>query len=242
MLVPLLLSAALAGPPAWSALDNALQPVRPTPCDPDVERDCRVMAAHLTPIGFSAAGAFAYLELPPDEAVGCLLWELVVVDLVSDKVLERQSWRDRPHEECESVGGLAQLYKTHGARWQAILDKHEIEPTELAIQPVPFERSGDHIGVRLVVGRDQWEDGDLSVPIGVSVRSRSHGEKTVGTVVERPGPAMRFVWDHSVVGMVVSPFEARAAVVVRSVRRGYEGPPHVEDVVVFGASLDKGFK
>ena len=43
-------------------------------------------------------------------------------------------------------------------------------------------------------------------------------------------------------GILLSPFEPRTAIILIETRRGYEGPPHITQMKIVGATLNGGFK
>jgi hypothetical protein len=48
--------------------------------------------------------------------------------------------------------------------------------------------------------------------------------------------------DAELVGSLISPFEPRAVVIMVETHRGWEGPPHVTEIRIVGATLTTGFK
>ena len=162
---------------------------------------------------------------------------------MTDRILETQRFQDDA-DLCDSITDRASLIHSYSSHWQNTLDEHGIIPLEHArIHPSPYQTQEDAFDVRLIPGPPQWNNSnwDLLVPIEIHIRSRMQGEKTIGSLTQyHLGYA--WTWGHRVLGVVPSPHENRVAVVTLEMQRGYEGPPHIETMKVFGASLDRGFQ
>ena len=232
-MILLLLSLAMAAAP-WTGMKDVLPH--------EASSELPVLQTHLIPIGFSPAGAFAWIELPPDEAIGCFLWSFVIVDLVTDKELHREHWDEGTGGSCEKIVDTASLLALKGPAFQAALAKHGVIADQaLALQPLPYAHEGDLFDVRQVPGPPQFDQGAISVPLDLSARSQLHGRKSIGTVYVQATEDMPRTWGQELLGVIPSPFEPRVVVVLREIGRGWEGPPNPEHLRLFGASLEKGF-
>ncbi|RLD79666.1 MAG: hypothetical protein DRJ10_08510, partial [Bacteroidetes bacterium] len=74
----------------------------------------------LYPIGWSNDGKFAYIVEPADEGSGFYLFELVVFDLVNNKII----WSWKPDESEE--GDLETTWKENYENFKETLNKYEV--------------------------------------------------------------------------------------------------------------------
>ncbi len=199
-----------------------------------------LLATLLYPIGFSKTGKFAYIAIPPDQGVGCLIWEFVVLNLVNDKEVIRLSWRDFEDKEClYPESGLHKVAKRHGQAIEALLKRHHIKPrSQPTLQSFPLGEASDLISVTLAQGPSLRSEHSVQTHISVRAHSTRRGQKRVGTLQANP----LNIYGHELLGALKSPHEARVAVVVREDSRGFEGPPHVAGFKLFGLSLKHGFE
>ena len=202
------------------------------------------MADQLYPVGFSPRGAFAFLEISADEAVGCTLWGFTIVDLVTDRVVFRDDWHAHGQVDCKEQLDLEQVWARHSARFRVALLEHGVQPTHPGrLTRFPLERGGEVFTVQLERGLPRKNDIDgKDVPIDVIMTSSVRGSKRIGGLVERDMAGMPMTYGHTVMGFIPSPHEPRVVVVIREERRGWEGPPDVLTYTVMGASLAKGFR
>ena len=240
MLPALLLALSLTTAPLLAAppLRDILPHAAASPAEPPA-----TLEAGLVPLGFSPQGHLAVIHILPDEAVGCFLWDFQIINLVSDAVVERASWQET---DCEQLPSLEAVWAAKGTELQALMAKHGVQATRqpLALQPLPLVRKGDTLSAFLLSGPPASTEGEeprVEVPLAVRVRSARRGEKSVGTVSVQLRYDMPWSWGYEVLGYLQSPFEERIVVVVRGIQRGWEGPPHIETVHLFGADLQRGF-
>lgn len=204
-----------------------------------------LVTEELYPIGWSKDGKFAYYSEPGDEACGCYFANLVILDLVNDKVL--WSFKYDGSDDAEKKGApksIRALWRKNRKLFSDKLRTYGIEPgRSFALGTFPFMWKGARLMADVKLKEKTDEDSRLYGTVthaSVQLISRREGRKTV--------------WDHAfsqdetypldldVVGYVKSPFEDRIAIILIQVFRGYEGPPHSTNIEVAGASLSRGFK
>src|SRR5262249_23665721 len=100
----------------------------------------------------------------------------------------------------------------------------------------------DHVTPTLSVERKAMSEeeriyGDIA-RARVEVTSRQNGKKSV---LDQKYPEAKPLY-VGMLGYLESPLEPRAAIILVEIYRGYEGPPHVGEVRIVGASLDKNFR
>lgn len=200
------------------------------------------------PIGWSKDGKFAYYLEPPDEACGCYFGQLVILDLVNDKVLWSFDYNGLDHqgeEEKNAPKSINDLWRTNQKLFSDKLREHNIVPQgRFAFLLFPINYNGDQLKPDLKIKENKNEETSYYSHVlqaELQLLSKRNGKKTVfentyGTDQEATP------LDLKVLGYLKSPFEPRIAVMMIEVHRGYEGPPHPTHVKIVGSSLASGFK
>jgi hypothetical protein len=196
------------------------------------------------PVGWSKDGKFAYYIEPVDEACGCYFGKLVIVDLKNDTTVWQFDYTSEDEtENSKKPTTLAALWATNRKLFSTKLNENKIEPQRIArLLPFPIIYKTDRMTANLNVERkpvskDDRIYGDVA-RARVEVTSRQNGKKTV--LDEKYPEAMPLY--VGMLGYLKSPLEPRVAIVLIEIYRGYEGPPHVGNVKIVGASLDKNFR
>jgi hypothetical protein len=199
----------------------------------------QALQSTLYPVGFSPAGAFAWFEELPDEAVGGYLWRFVVWDLVHDRAVEEQRWSER---DLATVTSRAGWLARRGADARDALTRAGVTAGPGPARALPMWNGSEAVTTTVEVApwsRDEPEVSRSTVRVfdaaGRSKAVASVDRRRWGGVTVDTSPPTPVAW-------FASPFEARAALVSVVVRRGYEGPPHVVSVVVTGVHLVSGFE
>ena len=198
-----------------------------------------LLHAQLLPVGFSPDGKLAVLHLPPDEAIGCFLWSFQIINLVDDKIVASTHWE---HDDCAEITDLTTLWATRHGDLKRLMDAHSITPAPLSLRTFPLQHDSRPVDawLRAQPPRVSPEEETFDVPVSVMIGQIGR-EKSVGSVSISAAYALPLTWGHEVVGYLKSPYEDRLAVIVRGEQRGWEGPPNIEVVHIFGASLSSGF-
>lgn len=207
----------------------------------EAEEERVLLREKFYPIGWSRDGKFAYLVEPPDEACGCYFAQIVVQDLRTDKIL----WEYK-HEGEEAVEEtLPAVWKKHQKEFSSKLAQYGIvAQNRFPLQNSPIVYGSDQLTPELKV--NMKTDGGV-IDIGVTgnvilqLISKQKGRKTLYEMKFDPEKYNSFL-DAELSGSLVSPFEPRAAVVMIETYRGWEGPPHVTNVHIVGADLEKSFR
>lgn len=196
------------------------------------------------PIGWSKDGKFAYYIEPGDEACGCYFAKLFITDLVNDKVL--WSFEYDGQEEVDpdkpKYRAIADLWRKNRKAFSEKLNQYGIIPQRpFALLSFPINHAGDQLRTNLKIEEETDEEKRLYSGVKkatLEINSRRGGTKSVyQTANAEYGPL-----DVKVLGYLKSPYQPRVAVIMIEVWRGYEGPPHVTNVKIAGASLTTGFK
>lgn len=210
--------------------------------NPNVEpTSSTFLTASFYPIGWSRDGKFAYLIEPPDEACGCYFAEIVIQDMVNDKVVWSERYTSELLEDPDS--------ENLNTYWAANQKKFSTKLNEFGvIASSQFDLLGPTVGY----GNDVFTpavkvnvetDNDLEVIGDVTVRldSKRRGSKLIHRDIYKKGEISGFR-NAMIAGSLRSPFEARIAVVILEEHRGWEGPPNTTSIKVAGASLTTGFR
>ena len=196
------------------------------------------------PVGWSKDGKFAYYLEPVDEACGCYFGKLVIVDLKNDAVVWQFDYTSEDDaENSKKPKTLAALWAANRKLFSSKLNENKIEPQRTArVLPFPIIDRTDRVTAKLSVERkpvskDDRIYGDVA-RVRVELTSRQNGRKTV--LDEKYREAMPLY--VGMLGYLKSPLEPRVAIILVEIYRGYEGPPHVGNVMIAGAALDKNFR
>ncbi len=209
--------------------------------DPDVRWEAqKYLTESFYPIGWSRDGKLAYLVEPPDEACGCYFAKFVIQDLKTDKII----WQDQYTGEIEvkPEEDLNSFWPQRRKMYSAKLREHGIEPHrdfKLLGPRISFE--GDVITPRIDI--DITTDGVFEVEgkVTVNMDSKRLGTKVIRQDVYKKEDVNGFR-NAEIAGVLLSPFEPRAAVIIVEELRGYEGPPNITRVKIVGSTLKTGFK
>lgn len=191
------------------------------------------------PIGWSKDGKFAYLLEPPDEACGCYFANLIVQDMRTDKILWNNSY----------VGseGADENIKSHWRKNQKSFSR------KLAQYKIVPNKNFKLLDSSLAVGKDSVKidlnstvelADDLYSSTGnivLKLISKQKGSKIVYQKTYK-GEGSDGIIEIKKGGVLLSPFESRAAVILIEIKRGWEGPPHTANVRIVGADLIGGFR
>ncbi len=196
-----------------------------------------VVPDKLYPIGWSKSGNFAYLIEPADEALGNYMAGVVVVSLVSDEVI--WSWYTDPIVDEDLY--REDVWQKHYDDIKAHLNKYGIiQERDFKLMDTYFTYDKKDYIVRLET--EKTKDPDMGINIitksTLFIKSPQLGEKQIA---EKNYEAS-MILGQQISGCLLSPYEDRVAIIVKSERWGYEGPPNVVEFEIFGANLTTGFK
>lgn len=198
------------------------------------------------PIGWSRDGKFAYLIEPPEEEGEGFHAQLVIVDLATDKTL--WTFVNKPDERLGPDGeprpdNATLFWKRNEKVFEEKLKEYGIIQTQFSLLGKKFTSGGRAYTAKAV--RDIRSDDDYGTEtvhkLTVELSSPALGKKTVYSHDFTKPDELRS-YDYAIAGAFKSPFEDRAAVILISVHRGWEGPPNVAELEILGADLKKGFK
>jgi hypothetical protein len=199
------------------------------------------------PIGWSKDGKFAYYVEPVDEACGCYFARLFILDLKADKVLWEFNYDSEDLEEAKKARkpySLNTLWQVNRKLFSDKLRENGIVPqVRFNLLEFPINHRGDLLTAHLQTKEKEGADADARFngainKVTLQMSSKRNGKKTI---LDHPYSEALPLY-VGVAGYVKSHFEPRIAVILVQIHRGYEGPPHVGEVKIVGASLETGFK
>lgn len=197
--------------------------------------------ASFYPIGWSRDGKFAYLLEPADEACGCYNAEIIVQDLKTDKILWKQAI-DGNGEAIEPPETLATFWPSIRTKVSAKLRGYGIIPADEFDLIHPAVKLGnDTLTPAVNVDIEHDDVYEVEGTLTVSMASQRSGSKVVSREVYKRED-VNAIRNAEIGGILVSPFEKRAAVIVVEEHRGYEGPPNITILRIVGSTLNTGFK
>lgn len=190
------------------------------------------------PIGWSKDGKFAYYVEPADEACGCYIAQLIVQDLWTDKIL----WRKSYNSENGGADTLAKYWKKNQAEFSRQLAAYKIiAKKNFTLFDSTFDFQTDVLSPEIDVKTSIDADQRVSGKVILRLLSKQKGRKTIHekTYVAKNYDSFR---NAEIAGSLLSPFEARAAIIVVETHRGWEGPPNITRIRINGAALTVGFR
>lgn len=203
------------------------------------EQEGRLLREKFYPIGWSKTGAFAYYVEPADEACGCYFGELVIQDLRTDKIL----WKHQYTSDGSSTITLKQYWAKNRRGFSRKLAEYGIiAPGKFPLQTSAINYQKDILTPEITSEVTPGDSGyDVSGSVVISLISKLKGKKTIYEKIFDPKKIEAFR-GAAISGSLLSPYEARAAIVVAETHRGYEGPPNITRIRIVGATLNGGFK
>ncbi|MEP7038530.1 MAG: hypothetical protein ABI891_09305 [Acidobacteriota bacterium] len=193
------------------------------------------------PIGWSKDGKFAYYVEPPDEACGCYFAKLVIQDLRNDKVLWVYDNAKVAFENEQPEETIAEHWKKHQALFSRKLAQYAIVPQKsFTLLTSPFEFKNDSLTPVIKINLEVTNEDSVKGNIILRLMSKNKGSKTI--YEKNYKKTYEGIRNAEVSGILMSPFEARATIIMVETYRGYEGPPNITNIKIVGATLNGGFK
>lgn len=197
--------------------------------------------ARFYPIGFSKKGHFAYCMYKTEaDGIGEIsLFRFYLVDLVNDTIVDKIEYYRDPSDilpdEDHSSRSFAEVWQEHAVRIEALLEAWKIRPGSQVLHPLPYTlQDGTALDVKVQV-RQADEDSYYQV---ASYRVEAWKGKAKKQVYAKDPAGSLGV---SPAGVIVSPWENRAALVLIEYFFGFEASRDAFPLIV-GCHLEKGFK
>lgn len=210
--------------------------------DPRSAGFSELLIEKIYPVGWSKNGKFAFYVEPPDEACGCYFGDLYIQDLRTDKILWSNIYKGDFDSDNETI-------ETHWRKNQKLFDRKLaeygiIQAKNFTLAGLPLKTADDTIKVDFssdveMVTEPLYFDSKGSVSL--KLISEKKGTKTL---YQKTYPEKKQVEVMSVAlgGVLVSPHQPQAAIILVETYRGWEGPPNITNLKVIGASLTNSFQ
>lgn len=189
------------------------------------------------PIGWSKDGKFAYIVEPTDEASGLYFFELVIKNMISDKV----EWSWKPKKNTEE-GNLETIWtKNYEIFKKKLNDYGIIQQTDHNYVKGNFTYDNKNYSITLKSHTKLNQDYGFDVIVGtdIFIESPELGKKQVYEFKEDD---YSMILGEIITGQIISPYEGRIAIILKQERWGWEGPPNVISFVIIGSNLSESFK
>lgn len=196
-----------------------------------------VIADRFYPIGWSKDGNFAYILEPADEGLGNYMIGVVIISLVSNEVL--WDWYTDPVVDEELY--REEIWKKHYDEFKENLNEHGIiQHRNIELSDSYFVYDNKDYMVHLEMEKSDKNSMGIETvnESKIYIKSPDLGEKLIDEKIYEQS----MILGQKVVGCLISPYEDRVAIIVKSERWGYEGPPNVVEFEIFGTNLTTGFK
>jgi hypothetical protein len=198
--------------------------------------------------GWSKNGKFAYALQLPNEAKDTESGVFIIQDMVTDKVVEKVQWEFTPPKGAKETDFYAYM-RPPARKIRQLLRKYHIAASKSTLMHFPIGGVGkpSALDAKLYmtwVNQPELFSEEEKVLTHFSLKLlKTEDYRTIKRkVLYARKDLLQFRYlDTFVGGYLNSPFEARIAIVLVLIQRGWEGPPHLFHVKFVGASLSKGF-
>jgi len=190
----------------------------------------------LYPIGWSKNGMFAYIIEPADEGSGLYWFEIVILDIVNNKI----AWSWKPGEIAQ--GSVDKIWKENYDLFKKNLRESEIiQQKTFALKTGKTSYKGNDYEYVLdsKTATDPDFGFDVIKEVTINIESPELGKKQI---YHQKNEEYSLVLGAYVPGYILSPFDDRVVVIYQKERNGYEGPPNVVFFELIGSDLIRGFK
>jgi hypothetical protein len=188
------------------------------------------------PIGWSKNGMFAYIIEPADEGSGLYWFELVILDIVNNKV----AWSWKPSEISE--GSVSKIWKENYGLFKKNLSESEIiQQKNFSFKSGKTSYKGNDYELILDAKSETDPDFGFEVvkEVEINIVSPELGKKQI---YKKKNEEYSLILAAYIPGYLLSPFDDRVVVFCQQERNGYEGPPNVVFFDLIGTDLIRGFK
>ena len=160
------------------------------------------------PIGWSKDGKLAYMEEPADEAVGAYFFQFHIYDLNTGK--DVFTWKP---EEDPMDGSLAQMFEDNKPLFESKLKENGIVPQQFKLEETDAKMDktmaeSSFLGCDVVKAVKITRGGEV-------IYNNENNEEYNGNL------------SQDIAGVLKCPYNDISAIMVKTIQRGYEGPPHV---------------
>ena len=184
------------------------------------------------PIGWSRDGKFAYVVEPADEACGCYFFNIVVQNMVTDKI----SWKWEYNGDDNSMN-LDKIWQANIKMFSDSLNFYRIQSQSFpSLKKLPVKINNELYDFALANDTRLDPDFNIAMIRSVTVTLKVNGKPK--KVIFKTDYESH-VLSNAIKGYLKSPYENRVAVLYIKEARGWEGPPHVLSFSLIGCKPGK---
>lgn len=196
-----------------------------------------IIADRFYPIGWSKNGNFAYMIEPADEGLGNYQLVLIVQNLISNEVI--WDWSTDPVVGEDLY--REDIWKKNYDLFKKNMNKQGIiQIRNMKLESDYFVHKDKDYIISLELTKEQEDDINIEIvkKNKIILTCKQLGKK----IVFEDTFEGSLILGQQIAGCFISPYEDRIAILVRSERWGYEGPPNVVEYKIYGANLTTGFQ
>ena len=188
------------------------------------------------PIGWSQDGKFAYIIEQADEGSGYYWFEIIIKDVVNNKVV----WSWKPSESEE--GNLKSTWEENYKLFAENLNNSEIiQNKNFALKSSKTKYKGNDYSIDIETATVTDPDFGFEKinEITVKIKSPELGTKQI---YNKKKDQYSRTLGAIISGYILSANDDRIIVILKEERVGYEGPPNVISYKLINSDLIRGFK
>jgi len=183
-------------------------------------------------IGFNSNGYLAYIDRPCNGGCGCCTHDIIIQDLLTDKVVKSYSFLQ--HLNLETVEDHVEQWNKLKEEGSQFLRVNNIEQIPIGLNNNSSMQYGGHsFQIKFSTKSSQNPAYDIGSDISYTVRMEIDGEKSKiissGKITE--GYFFKYL------GYLKSPFNNQVAILFQKSMHGFEGET-INEVLVVGCTLD----
>ncbi len=188
------------------------------------------------PIGWSKDGKFAYIKEPADEGSGFYLFEIIILDIVNNKLV--WSWKPEELEE----GSMQATWKENYDLFAQHLNEAEITQTkDFKMEPTTTSYKGNDYEIVMETSTEVDPDYGVDLIKEIEINLQS-GELGVKQILSEKTDSRDYILSAYIPGFLLSQHDDRIVVICQKERIGAGGPPNIVFFEIIGSDLIRGFK
>jgi hypothetical protein len=193
------------------------------------------------PLGYSSDNKkFAYIIEHDTDPADIVHIETFIQDLVTDKIVWKNSYRV---ENYRKRPNFATFWKVRHHKIEKYLNTYGIKPSTITLQTGRHSYRHDSFNLSSKMATSysrDWASNFLNTST-IYINSKKRGRKTINEKFYKHGSSHTLA-RKPMAFLASSNKSRRVAILVGTVTRGWEGPPHNLTYEIVGANLAVGFK
>jgi hypothetical protein len=190
------------------------------------------------PLGYSNDGKFAYIIEHNTDPADIVYIETFIQDLITDKIL----WHNNYRVENYKIRPNFQIFwKQRSQEIEKKLDYYNVKPGTIMLQTAKHFYKDDSFSLSSKVASyysKDWGSRFLTTS-SIYIHSKKRGRKTINEKFYKKGS--QTLSRKPMAFLPLAKNSKRVAILVGTLTRGWEGPPHNISYEIVGANLSVGF-